>query len=388
MVLPNSPIVTHCVNLVTSTRQCFTAAPISPDQLQAAAQLFETSFFGLGSAINSESDVEVLNFITRELVHSLLSIPNLPVFVGAQLSLMTGAAIERNDNVRLENIDPFLEFLDRMVGADDPDFESINKVVPAVAALCSQSGDASFRKLRQLLAMKSRSIRSRSGQTRFLYMLSNMLIDEEITVIVPSAFRKVEGDSQFPMDFPQIKAFRFRISRVSDNATLFLFITHHLWTYFPVTLVRMNQNPVPQEMMSILKGEAQEQRSSDNFTAPVFFSCWTVFNEKMRIDPCAMEHFIWHEGSPVDIAPFKGHRIVVITPPVYVRSFNVIRTFGPLKSACDFLGQIPEEETLRLVEDIKSNAGNGSAVRVEAETHLKEHHSFLQRSVPRGAVNL
>lgn len=40
------------------------------------------------------------------------------------------------------------------------------------------------------------------------------------------------------------------------------------------------------------------------------------------------EHWIWNEGIPADITPFEGVRVILLTDPPYVRTWNVGRTFG------------------------------------------------------------
>jgi len=44
------------------------------------------------------------------------------------------------------------------------------------------------------------------------------------------------------------------------------------------------------------------------------------------------EHWIWNEGRPRDIPKVAGHRVVLLGPPAYTRTWNAVRTFEPLRA--------------------------------------------------------
>jgi hypothetical protein len=44
------------------------------------------------------------------------------------------------------------------------------------------------------------------------------------------------------------------------------------------------------------------------------------------------KHWIWNEGAPRDIPKVDGHRVVLLGPPAYERTWEAVRTFEPLRA--------------------------------------------------------
>jgi hypothetical protein len=55
-------------------------------------------------------------------------------------------------------------------------------------------------------------------------------------------------------------------------------------------------------------------------------------------------HWIWNEGTPRDILTFEGLRVVLLTPPPYVRSWNAGRRFPSLPGELQVREQLPADE--------------------------------------------
>ncbi|GAA1846835.1 hypothetical protein GCM10009687_11030 [Asanoa iriomotensis] len=67
--------------------------------------------------------------------------------------------------------------------------------------------------------------------------------------------------------------------------------------------------------------------------------------------------WIWNEGRPVDVEPVAGHRIVVLDPAPYVRSWNVGRVYPLMRPEVRLDAALPPDEAaawLRLVNPAKS----------------------------------
>lgn len=252
----------------------------------------------------------------------------------------------------------------------------VDRIVPAIATIVSSLGYDGFRRLSEATALveKIHEIRMSSTGTRWLYMLSNMLIDEEIIVLHPQ----------------DRVGFRVRITCVSDNAALMVIMTHLLWRRIPsYTRIRnaaasasvLSLAPPPPTndlLVSVFDGTGPQQLEGERFTNLWFFYNWTALNEDLQIDPMAAQHWIWFEGAPIDIAPFRGRRVILLGPMVYPRSFNVSRTFSMLKSQFSLVEQMSEEDTARWLHDLSSNAAPTSPYRLEAERYLEHRHSFFK----------
>ena len=88
------------------------------------------------------------------------------------------------------------------------------------------------------------------------------------------------------------------------------------------------------------------QQTNDGVTG-----AWNLYNwQALRPDLTlpGMEdgttHWIWGEGSPEDIATFEGHRVVLLGPPSYQRSWTSQRMFAGLPADLSVERKLNKEE--------------------------------------------
>lgn len=72
------------------------------------------------------------------------------------------------------------------------------------------------------------------------------------------------------------------------------------------------------------------------------------------------EHWIWNEGAPRDIPKVDGHRVVLLGPPAYERTWNAGRTFEPLRALLN-ARTLDDEETAAWLRRISMHAASHDA---------------------------
>jgi hypothetical protein len=73
---------------------------------------------------------------------------------------------------------------------------------------------------------------------------------------------------------------------------------------------------------------------------------WTAVDNAGKL-PSGLERletWVWNEGTPSDITPFNGIRVLLLGPPAVERSWNTARTFDRLRA------YVRVEHTLTLEE--------------------------------------
>jgi len=73
-------------------------------------------------------------------------------------------------------------------------------------------------------------------------------------------------------------------------------------------------------------------RLADEGTAFVRMLLRMLPEETLLVGQVDMEHWIWNEGIPADIAEFEGVRVVILGPPAYTRTWNTARSMAELKA--------------------------------------------------------
>jgi hypothetical protein len=72
------------------------------------------------------------------------------------------------------------------------------------------------------------------------------------------------------------------------------------------------------------------------------------------------EHWIWNEGAPRDIPMVDAHRVVLLGPPAYERTWNAVRTFEPLRGELD-ARTLDDDEAASWLYRIGVHAGSHGA---------------------------
>jgi hypothetical protein len=157
----------------------------------------------------------------------------------------------------------------------------------------------------------------------WLEMLLRVLDDEELLVLHPE----------------QKRGYRVRIGGLADNFQLHTLLADAL-IGDPAEGWLAGARPDPR-----VAAAARDQPVDP--AAPravgVFNLCnWTALLPDGTL-PGALEssdHWIWNEGSPADILPFEGRRVVLLGPPPYARGWNAGRRFDGLAGSVEVLEQL------------------------------------------------
>jgi hypothetical protein len=173
---------------------------------------------------------------------------------------------------------------------------------------------------------------SESGGAFFLSKLLIILDDEPLLVLHPETK----------------KGFRCHMGGIADNFQLHTLLMDALIA--PETnasssggltggLPGQRPNPV---WATIARGDGP-QEADHGVTGAWNLYNWTALDRNGRLPGSAdddadsgdagfmgMAHWIWNEGTPADIMPFEGQRIVLLGPPAYQRSWNCARLFDAL----------------------------------------------------------
>jgi hypothetical protein len=150
----------------------------------------------------------------------------------------------------------------------------------------------------------------RHPQVSFLHLMLRVLDNEELLVLHPETKR----------------GYRVRISGIADNFQLHLLLADALVGDAAGGLLP-GKRPDPQAVAAARDRQVGPRARS----AQGVFNLWTW--RGLRPDgtlPPANEdaaHWVWNEGTPADIPPFDGVRVVLLGPPPYARSWNAGRRF-------------------------------------------------------------
>ena len=108
--------------------------------------------------------------------------------------------------------------------------------------------------------------------------------------------------------------------------------------------------------------ESVRRQMPESFPANNQFNCsnWQALNPDGTLNVYeAMPHWIWGEGAPADIEKFDGVRVVLLSDPPYLRSFNMTAPFAGLEAELRVEAILPEDEVFEWLERIA--AANGQS---------------------------
>jgi hypothetical protein len=140
----------------------------------------------------------------------------------------------------------------------------------------------------------------------------------------------LDDESLLILHVEQRKGFAVRIGGISDNFQLHTLLAGAI-IGSPAKGWIDGEAPSPRAVAQC-RDAPIDQRGGDNVTGSFNLWNWTGLQpdgslpkEGQGMDMAA--HWIWNEGSPADIVPFEGHRIVLLGPPPYPRYWRAGRQF-------------------------------------------------------------
>ena len=160
----------------------------------------------------------------------------------------------------------------------------------------------------------------------WLEMMLAVLDDEPIVVIEPQTTLGILG----------------RISGVVDNFQLNVLLMDGI----PRSGLFARRR-VPRRVADIARGIGPQQ-SNDTVTSVWNLYTWQAIESGFALpdagDYGSSDHWIWNEGAPDDIPVFDGHRVVLLGPASYPRSWQSQRMFADLPAALEIERKLSKEE--------------------------------------------
>ncbi|WP_114789798.1 hypothetical protein U0035_10740 [Niabella yanshanensis] len=145
------------------------------------------------------------------------------------------------------------------------------------------------------------------------------------------------------VELAQQKAFTGSISGIADNFQLQLLLMGipELGDTIDAELTAVVNGTGPQD------GEASVAGKWDMCNWPILSA---AHKEKGESDS---DHWIWSEGSPEDIEPLEGRRVILLKEPSYQRGLYVQRSFSTLPASINIEKWLSEEELNQWLEKMK-----------------------------------
>jgi hypothetical protein len=217
------------------------------------------------------------------------------------------------------------------------------RYVPVIAVLAASP---SARAQSRSLALSMERLREHNGGAAWLAPMLMVLDGEPILVVEPDTGLGLVG----------------RMSGVSVNFQLHVL----LMDVFPRSNSRSGPRISP-KAAAIVRGNVDEQQDDAPITGHWNLHAWTALQATGRLsrdhDPSSSSHWIWNEGVPADIPAFDGHRVVVLGPSSYRRSFFAQRDFRGLRANIDVERLLSPDEVAAWVGRFSQSAPNGKPER-------------------------
>jgi hypothetical protein len=216
-------------------------------------------------------------------------------------------------------IDPYecFDSIRLQTASDFPDgasaWEALDGFLPSLLAVLTRSPDACTQ-ARSLLRF-AKTIGEFNESAFWMNKIARVLFDEPIVVLEPATLFGLEG----------------KLSGVVDNFQLQVL----LMDVFPQRGF-LKTRRVPKQAVECAKGYGPQQL---DLTIQGYWNMysWTAIGADGELpspsDYSSSRHWIWGEGTPEDISMFGDHRVVLLGPPSYERSFGCQRMFDNLQAS-------------------------------------------------------
>ncbi len=181
----------------------------------------------------------------------------------------------------------------------------------------------------QLLEQTLRADEAAGSQPSFLVIMLQVLDDEPLLVV------HVE----------QRKGFEIRIAGIADNFQLNTLLAGAIIGP-PGEGMLTGEAPSPRAVAQC-RDLAVEDDDGEHVIGAFNLWNWSGLQADGRLPDDQMassEHWIWNEGSPADIAPFEGRRVVLLAPPPYERGWQAGRAFHGMVGELSVERQLSEPE--------------------------------------------
>jgi hypothetical protein len=263
--------------------------------------------------------------------------------LAAYIAIATGALVERGADPtiaadaildRLELIaEGAYDFYRACLQADafieEADSEEIMKTIAGEIPLSAFQWTVLERVYVAPIALLSRSKKLRhqvKTRRRLVEIIAQMSRDNVGAGWLEKMFAVLDDEVLLVLHPEQHKGYRLTIEGIASNFDLHTLLAAAL-IGDPAEGWLEGKAPDP-DVVEALQGEPPENpmHTTGSFNLVNYTGLQADGSVSTGVDSRA--HWIWNEGIPADITPFEGLRVILLTPPPYVRSWNVGRTFG------------------------------------------------------------
>ena len=202
----------------------------------------------------------------------------------------------------------------------------LEKIYPCLVSTYSSNQDL-FNTGKSLLHERMKPYSQVSNACSWLSTLFSVLFNEPVLVV----------------ELSQKKAFTGTISGIADNFQLQLLLMSipELGDVIDAELTAVVNGTGPQD------GEASIAGKWDMCNWPILSAS---HKESGNSDS---EYWIWSEGSPEDIEPLDGRRVILLKEPSYQRGLYVQRSFSTLPASINIEKWLNEEELSQWLKKMK-----------------------------------
>lgn len=201
---------------------------------------------------------------------------------------------------------------------------------------------------KQELLQKIDKLRWVGGGVKMLHSLLTVLTNEKLVIIHP-----VEK-----------KGYVTRISGVADNHQLQVILMDTLCSLGEAD--KLQGTPPSAKVIATMRDPQAPQMIEENMIGRWEMCQWTSVLFPNRGLGDLDRTSVWGEGVPADISTFRGERVLLLQQPMYQRTWNCVRVFGPLGA------DVVVERVLTTAEVEKYLADFQGATEEEKEKAFKE----------------
>jgi hypothetical protein len=248
---------------------------------------------------------------------------------GADPTIAADAILERLELVAEGALDFYNACLQADAFIEDADSENIMKTIAAEMPLSAFQWSVLERVYVAPIALLSRSKALRQQvktRRRLVELIAAMSRDNVGAGWLEKMFAVLDDEALLVLHPEQGKGYRITIEGIASNFDLHTLLSAAL-IGDPAEGWLEGNAPDP-DVVEALQGEAPA--SPMHTTGSFNLVNYTGLQDDGTVsqDMDSRAHWIWNEGIPADITPFEGLRVILLTPPPYVRTWNVGRTFG------------------------------------------------------------
>ena len=229
-------------------------------------------------------------------------------------------------------------------------------------------------KSRALLAVAcvshSSKLRAQIQKSRHDLLDAVTPLEEEIEALLflSHIMRVLPDQTMLAIHPGQRRGFRVEVKEVTTNLELFVLLADAI-VGDPKKGLLEGRRPSA-KAIAALKDPDHAPKKPPEVSLPWHLSSWTALRPDGTLpdpDDQRSKNWIWFEGVPLDIVPFKGERVLLFQKPIMPRTLEVEASFETLTPRVTLRSKLSGAEVDRLLVEMGK-----AAAKVEAKAAAKE----------------